>query len=173
MKRGDFERFIENAMRESGSLVVDSYTSAEADAHGLSLHRMRVSKTYDQTGAVILGWESHDGHDLAAYHTLIPWMPAEIVDSLFPRRVAMAVESVMHGTQTTMAIDDYHDDEAIPWYRPMLFPLEPRRGRPFASRIITKRLKLTPEEDADLQRRVDESGDTWSQYVRRRLFEEQ
>lgn len=46
-------------------------------------------------------------------------------------------------------------------------------GRPVGSgdnRVITKRLKLTPEEDADLQRRVEESGDTWSQYVRRQLF---
>ena len=51
---------------------------------------------------------------------------------------------------------------------------EPRRaGRPVGSgdgRTITKRLRLTPEEDADLQRRVEESGDSWSQYVRRQLF---
>lgn len=44
------------------------------------------------------------------------------------------------------------------------------RGRPFANRVIVKRLKLTPEEAADLQRRVEESGDNWSQYVRSKLF---
>lgn len=44
-------------------------------------------------------------------------------------------------------------------------------GRPFGNRTVVKRLKLTPEEAADLQRRVDESGDSWSQYVRSKLFE--
>ena len=44
------------------------------------------------------------------------------------------------------------------------------RGRPFANRIITKRVKLTPQEAAELDKRVSESGDTWSQYVRSQLF---
>lgn len=37
-------------------------------------------------------------------------------------------------------------------------------------RTVTKRLRLTPAEAAELDRRAKQSGDTWSQYVRRRLL---
>ena len=39
-------------------------------------------------------------------------------------------------------------------------------------RTVTKRLRLTPAEAAELDKRARESGDTWSQYVRRRLLYE-
>ena len=44
-------------------------------------------------------------------------------------------------------------------------PLHRRPGRPFGSgdgRIITKRVKLTPEENDTLNKRVEASGLTWS-----------
>lgn len=49
-----------------------------------------------------------------------------------------------------------------------------KKGRPFGSgdnRVVTKRLRLTPEENETLNQRVEESKTSWSQYVRGRLFE--
>lgn len=44
-------------------------------------------------------------------------------------------------------------------------------GRPNENRVVTKRLKLTPEEDEELNRKVEGSGLTWSQYVRNRVLD--